>query len=513
MRTVKQLKNFSSSIFRYLITFCFSFFTRKLFIDALGVEYLGVSGLMGNILGMLAIAELGIGASIVFSLYKPLAEKDQQKVHLLIALYRKLYGYIALVVLFIGLLLMPFLTDFSPDLVNIPHYNIIYLMCLANSVIPYYFAYNSTLYSATQQGYKLENIHTAFYVISMGITITILTYWPNYILLTACSMLLGITSQILIYFMARRHWPWLRSIPKRKLPDEDLRTIKKNVRAMVLHKIGDYSINGTSSLIIANAINLAAVGMLANYTTVTNLLKTLVGQFFNAMIAGTGELIATESKEKVYAVFQEINFLAFWFFGLAMTGTYFCCDQFINIWLGDGFNLTRIAILFLAIDIFVMGMRVPPHIIKAGAGLFSNDQYAPLFQAAINISVGIYLARQWGIAGVTFSILLSGLCVPSWFRPYMVYRDYFKKSFLNYVVTYISFALILAMIFITLSYVFSFYLPADKYAEFAYRVIIVLILYHLFITTYGACTPQGRACFIRLHRVIYPIYTRLCRNH
>ena len=148
MRTVKQLKNFSSSIFRYLITFCFSFYTRKLFINALGVEYLGVSGLMGNVLGMLAIAELGIGASIVFSLYKPLAEKDQQKTHLLIALYRKLYSYIALVVLFIGLLLMPFLTNISPDLANIPHYNIIYLMCLANSVIPCWVAlYRVELYA------------------------------------------------------------------------------------------------------------------------------------------------------------------------------------------------------------------------------------------------------------------------------------------------------------------------------------------------------------------------------
>ena len=99
MRTVKQIKNFTAAIFRYLLTFFFSFFTRRLFIDALGVEYLGVAGLMGNVLGMLAIAELGIGSSIVFSLYKPLAENNQAKVHLLISLYRRLYRYIALFVL------------------------------------------------------------------------------------------------------------------------------------------------------------------------------------------------------------------------------------------------------------------------------------------------------------------------------------------------------------------------------------------------------------------------------
>ncbi|MBQ8479037.1 MAG: hypothetical protein IJ503_01470 [Akkermansia sp.] len=512
MRTVKQIKNFSSAIFRYLLTFFFSFYTRKLFIDSLGVEYLGVSGLMNNVLGMLAIAEMGIGASIVFSLYKPLAEKEQQKVHLLIDLYRKLYRYIALFVLVMGMVLMPFLLDIAPDLANIPHYNIIYLLFLANSVIPYFFAYNSTLYNATQEGYKLENIRTLFYVITMVVTIAVLTYFPNYILLTACTMMLGITSQVLIYFMARRKWPWISKRAQGSLSDEDIGVIKKNVRAMVMHKLGDYSVNGTSSIIIANAVNLAAVGMLVNYTTVTALLKTLVQQFFNAMIAGMGELIATSPKEKVYAVFQEMNFLAFWFFGLAMTGTYFCCDQFIGLWLGSGLGISRMAVLFLSIELFVLGMRVPPYIVKSGAGMFSNDQYAPLFQAAMNISVGIFLARYWGVAGVTFAILLSGLCVPSWFRPYVVYRDYFKRSFKGYVATYLVYSSVLACIFILLSCLFAYYLPQGLYKEFAYKVVVVLIVYHIFIGICGGILPQGRACFVRLYKLINSFFAKICRK-
>lgn len=513
MRTVKQIKNFSAAIFRYLLTFFFSFYTRRLFVDALGVEYLGVSGLMGNVLGMLAIAELGIGSSIVFSLYKPLAEKDQNKIHLLIDLYRKLYRYIALFVSVVGLGLMPFLTDISPDLVNIPHYNIIYLMFLANSVIPYFFAYNSTLYTATQQDYKLQNIRTLFYVLTMGATIIVLTCFPDYILLTACTMLLGISSQLLIYYLAHRKWPWLKQGSQGTLPKEDIDTIKKNVRAMVLHKIGDYSINGTSNLIIANAVNLVAVGILANYTVITAMLKSIVGEFFNAMIAGTGELIAISPTAKVHDVFQEMNFLAFWFFGLAMTGTYFCCDQLITLWLGDGYTLSRMALLFISIDIFVMGMRVPPYIIKSGAGMFANDQFSPLFQAAINLTIGIYLAQKWGIAGVTFAILLSGLCVPSWFRPYVIYRDYFKTSFMRYVWIYLLYSLVLAIIFLFLSLFFSLYLPVGLYTELGYRVALVLIVFHVAIGICGVCLPQGRACFIRLFNLLYPLFSKLCHKN
>ncbi|MBR6575850.1 MAG: hypothetical protein IKK73_01835 [Akkermansia sp.] len=512
MRTVKQIKNFTAAIFRYLLTFFFSFYTRQLFIDALGIEYLGVAGLMGNVLGMLAIAELGIGSSIVFSLYKPLAEKDQAKIHLLIDLYRRLYRYIALFVLVVGLGLMPFLTAISPDLENIPHYNIIYLMFLANSVIPYFFAYNSTLYTATQQDYKLQNIRSLFYILTMGVTIAVLLWFPDYILLTACTMLLGILSQLLIYYMAHRKWPWLKNKAEGALSCDDIFIIKKNVKAMVLHKIGDYSINGTSNLIIASAVNLTAVGLLANYATITHFLKACVQEFFHAMIAGTGELIAVSPKEKVHNVFQEMNFLAFWFFGLCMTGLYFCCDQVINIWLGEGFLLNRLAVLFIATDIFVMGMRVPPYIIKSGAGMFANDRFAPLIQAAINLSVGIILARQWGVAGVAFSVLLSGLCVPSWFRPYVIYRDYFKRSFKTYIATYLTYGAFLGVIFAILSYLFFLYLPTGRIPELLYRIALVLIVFHIMIAVCGVLLPQGRACFARIRNIIFPIFNKLCRK-
>lgn len=230
------------------------------------------------------------------------------------------------------------------------------------------------------------------------------------------------------------------------------------------------------------------------------------------MIAGTGELIATSTSQKVHAVFQEMNFLAFWFFGLAMTGTYFCCDQVITVWLGEGYSLSRMAVLFISIDIFVMGMRVPPHIIKSGAGMFANDQFAPLFQAAINLSVGIFLATQWGVAGVTFAILFSGLCVPSWLRPYVIYRDYFKTSFITYILTYLLYSTVLLGVFLLLSFIFSLYLPEGTIWELVYRVMAVIVVFHLVIAICGTILPQGRACFRRLFNIFKPLFSKLCKT-
>ena len=80
MRTVNSVKNIYISIVTQIIITLLGFLSRKVFLDSLGTEYLGVNGLLTNVLSMLTLVEGGIGASITFNLYKPLAEKNEEKV-------------------------------------------------------------------------------------------------------------------------------------------------------------------------------------------------------------------------------------------------------------------------------------------------------------------------------------------------------------------------------------------------------------------------------------------------
>ena len=70
MRSLNSIKNIATSIGTTIILALLGFFTRKIFIDSLGEEYLGLNGLLLNIIGMLSLVEGGIGTSIVYNLYK-----------------------------------------------------------------------------------------------------------------------------------------------------------------------------------------------------------------------------------------------------------------------------------------------------------------------------------------------------------------------------------------------------------------------------------------------------------
>ena len=77
----------------YFLTLVLSFFSRKIFLDCLGADFLGLTGSLGSLLGFLNLAELGIGTVVGYTLYKPIYDQDQQKINEIISYYEQV-GYI-----------------------------------------------------------------------------------------------------------------------------------------------------------------------------------------------------------------------------------------------------------------------------------------------------------------------------------------------------------------------------------------------------------------------------------
>ena len=80
-RVKKSLLNARVNLIFYFLVLILSFFSRKIFLNTLGPDFMGLTGTLTNILGMLSIAELGIGTSISFHLYKPIREENYTQIN------------------------------------------------------------------------------------------------------------------------------------------------------------------------------------------------------------------------------------------------------------------------------------------------------------------------------------------------------------------------------------------------------------------------------------------------
>jgi Na+-driven multidrug efflux pump len=114
----------------------FPFIVRTVLIYRLGVEYLGLNSLFSSILSVLSLMELGFGTAVVYSLYKPVAEGDVSQISAYLKYYRKIYRFVGLAILAVGLLVMPFLNVLVKDL-SLPgglNLYVCYLIFLSNTV-------------------------------------------------------------------------------------------------------------------------------------------------------------------------------------------------------------------------------------------------------------------------------------------------------------------------------------------------------------------------------------------
>ena len=91
---------------KLVVTFL-PFVMRTIMIHFMGTQYLGLSSLFSSILNMLSLAELGFGSALVFSMYKPIAENDEETICALLNLYRIIYRIIGTVILVAGIAISP----------------------------------------------------------------------------------------------------------------------------------------------------------------------------------------------------------------------------------------------------------------------------------------------------------------------------------------------------------------------------------------------------------------------
>ena len=181
-RTEHIAKNLKFAAASELTLAVLKFVFRRVFVLLLGKEYLGLNGLFTDILSVLSLAELGFGTAVTYSLYRPAATGDTELIKSLMALYRRAYWIIGLIVLAAGLSLTPFLGFFIKGMPKgIPGLSLIYVLNVLNASASYVFAYKSTLLFVHQKKYVDSLIRTAVTAGATAAQIGILLVTGNYI--------------------------------------------------------------------------------------------------------------------------------------------------------------------------------------------------------------------------------------------------------------------------------------------------------------------------------------------
>lgn len=481
------VKNIAFGYIGNITSTILGFVLRTVFIMKLDETLLGVNGLYTGILTMLSLAELGIGTALNYSLYAPVAKGDIEKIKSYMLFYKKAYLAIAGVVTAIGIILIPFLKYFikNPGDYGIRELTVYYLIFLFNTVSTYFVAYKYSLVNAQQKNYIQTNALTLTKLATTVSQIIVLLATANFLFYLLTAAVVELIQKIYVDHYLNRLYPYLKEKNAKPLKKEETQVIKDKTRALVYHKVGDVARLQTDSIIISSLIQVSLVGVVDNYTMVINSISGFVNIIFNSVISSFGNLIATESEEKQYEMFNVYRFAANWVYGLSAIGFYVLLTPLVYLWLGEEWLLGNIVVALILVDYYFKGDRIVLSNFKTAAGVFEEDKYLALIQGVVNLVISIVLVQFMGLAGIYVGTIVSGL-IANVTKPFIIYRVCFKKGAGEYFLDTARKLLVLAVTLAIVLFVSKFLLQQITMLSFALTGVMIILVYNvLFLLCFG----------------------------
>ena len=426
-RVKKTILNARVNLIFYFLTLALAFFSRKIFLNSLGVEFVGLTGTLSNLLGFLNLAELGISTAIGYVLYKPLFEQDQQKINEIISVFGYLYRWVGKIILITGCILSFFLPFIFPHTgIDLPVIYLAYYSFLGSSLIGYFINYRQTLLGADQKNYVVTAYFQTGNIIKTIIQMTLAYYTGNYYIWIGIEFIFGIIYSCILNWKINQVYPWLESnIKSGKLLYKKYPEVMKYTKQLFVHKIAALVQFQTTPFLIYAFVSLQTVAFYGNYSLITDKLKQLFDSFLGSTAAGIGNLIAEGNKEKIVKVYWEMMSLRFLIVGIATLSLYHLLPPFIGLWLGQEYVLSD-SVLILALIIFALGIiRGTTDQFINGYGLF-YDTWAAATESVIFIVVALIGGFLWQLEGILLGSIVSLLIIVYGWKPYFLFKKGLK---------------------------------------------------------------------------------------
>ena len=485
-RLKNSIRNIVSGITSRIITIFFPFIIRTVIIKKIGMEYAGLNGLFSSVLMMLSISELGFGSALVYSMYKPIAEADTEKVCALLNLYKKVYRIVGCVILTLGLVLLPFIRSFIngevPADINV---YVLYLVFLLNTVIGYFaFAYKSALLTASQR----EDISNKMIIIinlAMYVTqLVVLWLWKNYMAYVFLSPVFTLITNFVRSIVVDKLYPQYKC--RGSIAKSELKEIYKNVFALIGEKIGGTVLLSSDTIVISSTLGLTAVACYNNYYMIISAVRNLVMVIFDSIRPSVGNSMVTESIEKNYQNFCTISSLFVWISGFCSIAMICLFQPFMRIWVGEEYLLSNATVIMFGVYFFGWKMLDVLVLYRDAAGMWWYGKSRPYVVSVLNIVGNILLVHFWGLDGVVFATLFTSVCMSYPWLLIILFNRYFKSKPWDYL-KHLALQCLVATIAGSITYLLCYHVVIGyNFAKFLLRVIICTIVPNIiFMFTIG----------------------------
>ena len=392
-RVHRSMMNIKVGMLFYVLSLVLAFFSRRVFLDCLGAEFIGLTGMLMNIMSFLSVAELGIGTSIVFFLYKPLQEDDHERINEVVSMLAFLYRCIGFIIGGAGIglsLFFPWWFDGLSTGLGLVYFA--FYSFLGSSVAGYVFNYKQLLVDANQKQYLVNAYFQTISIVQSVAQILLAYYYRNLWLWVVVGLVFTLVGIAVFNHRIKQLYPWLRIDLRRgrqslkKYPE-----VLKKTRQIFVQKIKDFILYKSDEILVGAFVSVVKVAYYGNYTIVLNKFLYLVNILSDGLSAGVGNLIAEGNEKNIMKVYWEMTAARFFILGCIIFALLMFIDPFIGCWLGEDYLLGSLITYLLIFNLFLRLQPAAVYIFIGASGLF-GDVWAAWAELIVNLAVTLLLA-------------------------------------------------------------------------------------------------------------------------
>lgn len=415
MRSKRLTLNIISAFIFRIVTVVCGIILPRLILQSYGSKVNGLAVSIEQFLAVIVLAELGVGSVVQSALYKPLAEKNHEKISRIIASGNKFFKKVA-GLLFVYVL---FLIIIYPLIINKDFgwlYTILLILVISISFFSeYYFGMmDRLLMAADQKGYILYNIQSiaqilntivSAFLITRGISIHIVKLTHSTI------FLLRVTAW---RFYVTRHYHIDRKT------QYDTEPIPQKWNGVAQH-ISEVLLKSTDNVVLSVFSTISNVSIYSLYQMLVSGLEQLFLAITNEIKSLLGELWVKGENEKLVELFAlaewGIHTSVIYIFGI----TSIVIIPFIDIYTQGITDAVYIQPLFATLLTLAYAwhcLRFPYQIMIFAAGHYKQTQNNYMIVALVNIIISIVLVHTFDLIGVALGTLIAAMFHTLWMAVY-----------------------------------------------------------------------------------------------
>ena len=458
--------NSITSIVHQIVTLVCGFILPRLIIGHYGSAVYGLVSSITQFLGIIALCELGMGAVVPASLYKPLAEKDKDAISRVVVSSEKFYRKIA----FLMIIYVIGLTAFYPLIVD--DYSFIYtaslIVIIASSTFAQYFfgITNSLLITADQKQYVTYCVNIGTVIINLALSYLLIELGASIQIVKLVSSLVFITRPIVYSLYVRKHYELDRNIKY------DVEPIKQKWNGVAQHLA--YTVQEKTGVVVLSLMaTLEDVSIYSVYFLIMSGIRGLIYSVTSSLTSFLGNILAKDEKEELSRSFQRIEWSLHTITILFFSSAALLVTPFVKVYtmgISDANYLVPVFPFLMCAATACRCLQMPYNIVVQAAGHFRQTQGSAIIEPVIDIVISVLLVNIYGLNGIAIGMLVS-----------IVYRMFYLSLYLTQHILFTSKRLLLKRLLVDVLIVISIlsscsFITISQLSYFAWVIMSIKVV-------------------------------------